>query len=53
MEQAADPELEGVNICAEILQQLREVPGVSGANLMTPGDPQTLVEAVRSAGLRS
>lgn len=53
MEQAADPELEGVKICAEILQKLQDVPGVSGANLMTPGDPQTLVEAVRSAGLRS
>ena len=53
MEQATDPELEGIRICAEILQELQEVPGVSGANLMTPGDPGTLVEAVRSAGLRS
>ena len=53
MEQATDPELEGVKICAEILQQLQEVPGVSGANLMTPGDPATMVEAVRRAGLRS
>ena len=53
MEQALDPEREGVRIAAETLQKLQEVPGISGANLMTPGDPATLVEAVRSAGLRS
>ena len=52
LEQASDPEQEGINICAEILQKLQDIPGVSGANLMTPGDPATLVESVRKAGLR-
>jgi len=53
LEKAADPELEGIRICAETLQKLSAIPGVSGANLMTPGDPATLLEAVRMAGLRS
>jgi methylenetetrahydrofolate reductase (NADPH) len=51
LEQASDPEAEGVAICAEMLQALQEVPGVSGANLMTPGDPDTIVSAIKSAAL--
>jgi methylenetetrahydrofolate reductase (NADPH) len=53
LEQARDPQLEGIRLCAETLQKLREIPGISGANLMTPGDPATLLEAVREAGLRT
>jgi methylenetetrahydrofolate reductase (NADPH) len=53
LEQARDPQLEGIKIAAETLQKMREVPGISGANLMTPGDPATLLEAVLLAGLRS
>ncbi|HLF32307.1 MAG TPA: methylenetetrahydrofolate reductase [Xanthomonadales bacterium] len=52
LEQAQDPELEGIRICAETLQKMQEIPGISGANLMTPGDPQTIVEAIRLSGLR-
>jgi methylenetetrahydrofolate reductase (NADPH) len=53
IEKARDPELEGIKLCAETLQMLQEIPGISGANLMTPGDPATLIEAVRMAGLRT
>jgi methylenetetrahydrofolate reductase (NADPH) len=49
--QAADPEQEGILVCAEKIQRLREIPGVSGINLMTPGPPDLLVEAIRAAGL--
>jgi methylenetetrahydrofolate reductase (NADPH) len=51
MAQAADPEQEGIRICAEKIQRLREIPGVSGVNLMTPGPPDLLVAAIRAAGL--
>lgn len=51
LEQARDPEQEGIAICAEILQELREIPGVSGAHLMTPGEPGTIPAAIRAAGL--
>lgn len=53
MEQARDPQLAGIRIAAETLQAMREVPGLSGVNLMTPGDPATMLEAVQLAGLRS
>ena len=49
LEQARDPEREGVAICAELLQELSEVPGVSGAHLMTPGDPATIPAAIQLA----
>jgi methylenetetrahydrofolate reductase (NADPH) len=52
LEQARDAELEGIRICAEKVQEMREIPGISGVNLMTPGDPATLLEVIRMAGLR-
>lgn len=52
LEQARDPEQEGVAICAELLQKLREIPGVSGAHLMPPGDPWTIPAAIQAAGFR-
>jgi methylenetetrahydrofolate reductase (NADPH) len=51
MAQAADPEQEGVRLAAERIQRLREIPGVSGVNLMTPGPPELIVEAITAAGL--
>ena len=51
LEQARDPEQEGVAICAELLQELNEVPGVSGAHLMTPGEAATIPAAIQAAGL--
>ena len=53
LEQARDPEQEGIIICTELLQELGEVPGVSGAHLMTPGDIETIPAAITAAGLRS
>lgn len=53
LEQARDPEQEGVAICAELLQQLAEVPGVAGAHLMTPGDSDSMIAAIRASGLRA
>jgi len=52
MEQARDPEQEGVNICAELLQQVAEIPGVDGANLVAPGDLETVPAAIQASGLR-
>ncbi|MDT8321232.1 MAG: methylenetetrahydrofolate reductase [Xanthomonadales bacterium] len=51
MAQAADPEQEGVILCAEKISRLREIPGVSGVSLMTPGPPELIIEALRLAGL--
>ena len=52
LEQAADPEAEGVAIAAETLQVLRDIPGISGANLHTDGAPELIVAAISASGLR-
>jgi methylenetetrahydrofolate reductase (NADPH) len=49
--QAADPQQEGIRLAVEKIQRLREIPGVSGVNLMTPGPPELIVETIRVAGL--
>jgi methylenetetrahydrofolate reductase (NADPH) len=36
MDKASDPKAEGQAICVEILRELKEIPGVSGAHLMAP-----------------
>jgi len=52
LDQAADAEAEGVAICSELLQQYAEIPGVTGANLVTPGSLDTIGAAIRDSGLR-
>jgi len=53
IESAADPAREGIKICAELLQEISEIPGVSGVNLMTVGDPDLITEAIKASGLRT
>lgn len=53
LESADDPEEEGIRICAELMQQVSEVPGVSGVNLMTTGTPEAIPAAIKASGLRS
>ncbi len=52
MEQASDPECEGIEICAELLQELATIPGVSGANLLTMGELETIPAAIDASGVR-
>ncbi len=51
MESARDPRQEGISICAELLQQAREIKGIAGAHLMAPGLHKEIVEAVKLAGM--
>jgi len=51
MDAARDPRHEGIVICAEMIQQAREIRGVAGVHLMAPGQHREIVEAVRLAGL--
>ena len=53
MEDAKDPEQEGIEICAELMREISEVPGVSGVNLMTTGNADLIPAAIRASGLRS
>ena len=53
LKQAPDPEQAGVQICAEILRDLAEMPGVSGANFLAPADPAVLKAIIAASGLRA
>ena len=51
LEQASDPRQEGIRICTEFLQAMRDIPGISGANIMAARDLATIPEAIDAAGL--
>jgi methylenetetrahydrofolate reductase (NADPH) len=51
MEAARDPRHEGIKICAELMQQVRDIEGIAGVHLMAPGQHQAIVEAVKLAGI--
>jgi len=53
LEDAKSPEQEGIAICAELMQEISGIPGVSGVNLMTTGDPEAISAAIQASGLRS
>jgi methylenetetrahydrofolate reductase (NADPH) len=52
LEQASDPEKEGIAICAEKMREISEIPGVSGINLISMGNPEQLAAAIDESGLR-
>ena len=53
LEKAADPEQEGIRVCAELMQEIAAIPGVSGINLMTTGDAAAIPAAIEASGLRN
>ena len=48
---AKDQAQEGVNICVEILQRVREIEGVSGAHIMAHRQEQRIPEIVEKSGV--
>jgi len=50
LERAADPAAEGRRLCVELLQELAEIPGVSGAHVMAPGNDEAIPEVLAAAG---
>ena len=53
LESASDPGNEGVSLCADLIRQVAEIPGVSGLNLVSMGSPDAVPAAIRASGLRS
>lgn len=49
---AADPVQAGIEICARQMREIAKIPGVSGINLLTLGDPGAAAAAIESSGLR-
>lgn len=52
IEAAADPVNEGFKICVEQIRELRNIPGVSGVNIMATTDLAQIPKVVDAAGLR-
>jgi methylenetetrahydrofolate reductase (NADPH) len=52
LERAADPEREGIRICADLLRELTTIPGVSGANLLSLGKLESIPAAIEASGVR-
>ena len=53
---AGDPKAEGKRICIELLQELTQIPDVSGAHIMAPRNHSAIAEVIaeaRSAGISS
>ncbi len=51
MEDAADPKAEGIAIAAELIDSLREMPGVRGVHIMAVGWEEIVPELASRAGL--
>jgi len=51
LEKAADKPAEGIRICIEQIQKLREIPGVAGVHIMAIEWEEKVPEIVRGAGL--
>lgn len=52
LEQASDPEREGIEICAELMQETITIPGVRGVNLLTMGELETIPASISASGVR-
>jgi methylenetetrahydrofolate reductase (NADPH) len=50
--QAADPEQEGIEICAELMREMAAIPGVSGVNLHRFGELDAIPAAINASGVR-
>ena len=46
MEAAAEPEREGVRICADLIAELATIPGIAGAHIMAPGNDAAIPEVI-------
>ena len=51
LERAADPRAEGKRICIEMIQELREEPGVAGVHLMAYRQEHAIAEIVHESGV--
>lgn len=51
MKGAEDPKAEGVEVCCEMIRELREVPGIHGVHIMAVEWEEIVPEIVQKAGL--
>ena len=51
LEGAEDQAAEGIRICVELIQELREIEGVAGAHLMAPQQEAACARAIEDSGI--
>lgn len=51
LDNAADQRREGKQICIELIQQIREIEGISGIHLMAPRQEQLVPDIVKQSGI--
>jgi 5,10-methylenetetrahydrofolate reductase len=51
LDDAADPKAEGKTICAELIQEMRDIPGVAGCHLMAPRQETAMAEVIEESGM--
>ena len=51
LEKAADPKAEGVQLCAEFMQELATIPGIAGAHVMAPQNVSAIPEVIARSGV--
>jgi methylenetetrahydrofolate reductase (NADPH) len=51
LEGAEDEREEGMKICAELIQEMQEIPGVRGIHLMAPRQEKAMAEVIERAGI--
>ncbi|MCI4428351.1 MAG: methylenetetrahydrofolate reductase C-terminal domain-containing protein [Burkholderiales bacterium] len=51
LQSAADPLREGIRICVEMVQQLREIPGVAGVHVMAHRHHDLVAQVVAGSGV--
>jgi methylenetetrahydrofolate reductase (NADPH) len=52
MEQSKDPIQEGICICADLIDEFSEIPGVSGIHMMAPRNLAAIAPTVARAGIK-
>lgn len=48
LEAAGDPAVEGKRICAELIEEMAEIPGVGGVHIMAPGNESAIPDVIRA-----
>ena len=51
LENASDPQTESINICIELIQQLRGIKGVSGVHIMGPRVEKAAAQVIANTGI--
>ena len=49
---ASDPQAEGIRICVELIEELKDIEGVAGAHLMAPHGEQACADVIAQSGRR-